>query len=1444
MKKQILRRMISLVTALLIAVGCVYGPAAGAATTEGIGESDVVILSFNVLTTSKQDITATDPDSSETRGQKLIGLVQDNLPDSMGLCEVTTTWLDYLNSDVVTADYGSGATYALTGTTSCSGSKLASGSGEYSPILYRSDKYELVEEGGYWFSDTPDSASKYGDILDADGNVKYTGMKFNRVYAYAVLRDKFSQEVYIHINAHFDHVSADYINVICAKQLIAGAKELSQKYGGCPVVMTGDYNATEDTEAWAHLANGENGFVDAKYLTDVRSYESSCAGYGTSYNAAATSVIDHVFVSNGNVGAYEHDIIVDPYASDHACVYAKLALHDLPVIGAASISGTSVTSFSSTDYSYDVTVAEETVTLQLKVDETYSVYLNGDLQTASDAEYNYQLPLTLADGDNQYKVCVANTDGVRTEYTFDIYKNYGEVNLLISEINPSAASGYQYFSVTNLGTWTVDIEDYEFLWGNIARDGAVTWEYAFQISENNKKTEIGAGETVVFWITADGDPETFNEYYGTWLSADEIVTSNIETAWSTGSGDAGNMTTNRNRGMRIAKATDKDGTPYGWTNVSSGKQKFQGETVSVSSYAGISSENLSNGQHFKFGYVSGEICTTASDVEAAEYATPDVYDKYVGINYRDAYSNIEAEEMENGSGLNVEGTWLANTIADSWAFFYGVDFGDVGAVEATFYGAVRSSNAAGTIEIYIDGTKDGNLSGATLIGTCTTSGTVDNWTQYEEFTCKLDQLVTGVHNVTLKMVPTKTYVINLDHFRFVEFTKGTEISSVDSLTFELDGEDITTESKTVTASHHASSYTLTTDVQYSPSDAAISIAYLSSDSSVAAIDRNTGNITCLDSGDVTFTAVVYSNLIEFARYESAPVSFVYSDDAFSYIEAEWAADITAGTDKSGNTAYAASKKASGASGMSDYLSNAGYNYLGNTVNGSTATYENVNFGNGGYTSLVFNMAVKTSNCSGTVNVYLKNADGTKGSQIGYCTITEGTDGGANNYNTYKELQGVITDSSVVGIHDVLLEFVVDSGMSYVGNIDYFRFTSPDSLVQEVEDLIEAIGEVTLESEEAINAAREAYDALTEEQKALVSNYDILVEAEKTLAELLAAVEPVILDAYAYIEAELATDFTNGTNNKGESVPSKAAKYSGATGMSDYVSEDGNNYLSNTVNGSTVTYENVNFGDGGLSGVVFNMALRTGRCSGTVEIYLKNEDGTVGRQIGYCSATEGTDDGEGHYRTYKEFQGVITDTSITDIHDVLLKFVVDDGNYYVANIDYFYFTKADNAVAAVEALIDAIGEVTLESEEAITAAREAYDALTEEQEALVGNYDTLVAAEKTLAELQAAAEKATADQAAADAVEALIDAIGEVTLESREAITAAREAYDALTEEQKALVSNLDILTDAQKSYAELMRDPESPETGDTHLIVWSILWLCSAAVLAALWMIRTKHNYR
>jgi len=119
-----------------------------------------------------------------------------------------------------------------------------------------------------------------------------------------------------------------------------------------------------------------------------------------------------------------------------------------------------------------------------------------------------------------------------------------------------------------------------------------------------------------------------------------------------------------------------------------------------------------------------------------------------------------------------------------------------------------------------------------------------------------------------------------------------------------------------------------------------------------------------------------------------------------------------------------------------------------------------------------------------------------------------------------------------------------------------------------------------------------------------------------------------------------------------------------------------------------------------------------------------------------------------------------------------------------------------AAVDVMNLINAIGTpITLDSKDAIDAARAAYNPLTDAQKTEVTNYATLTAAE-------AAYNTLVADHAAADAVIDKINAIGSpITATSQTAIEDARAAYNALTDTQKGYVTNYSELTDAEAALA-------------------------------------------
>jgi hypothetical protein len=116
-------------------------------------------------------------------------------------------------------------------------------------------------------------------------------------------------------------------------------------------------------------------------------------------------------------------------------------------------------------------------------------------------------------------------------------------------------------------------------------------------------------------------------------------------------------------------------------------------------------------------------------------------------------------------------------------------------------------------------------------------------------------------------------------------------------------------------------------------------------------------------------------------------------------------------------------------------------------------------------------------------------------------------------------------------------------------------TMPEA-VTAVIDKISAIGDVTLESEDAIKEARTAYDALTDTQKELVSNKDVLEKAETTLKELkdakdaddakvAATPKSITLSNTRYIyNGKVQKPQVTVKNAKGEVIKGYTVKYAG------------------------------------------------------------------------------------------------------------------------------------------------------------------------------------------------------------------------------------------------------------------------------------------------------------
>ena len=249
----------------------------------------------------------------------------------------------------------------------------------------------------------------------------------------------------------------------------------------------------------------------------------------------------------------------------------------------------------------------------------------------------------------------------------------------------------------------------------------------------------------------------------------------------------------------------------------------------------------------------------------------------------------------------------------------------------------------------------------------------------------------------------------------------------------------------------------------------------------------------------------------------------------------------------------------------------------------------------------------------------------------------------------------------------------------------------------VKALIEALGDVKLEKKESVEAARNAYDALSTDAKKLVSNYDVLVQAEKSIQTLEAKKQQEELKNQ--MDAAAAASISNAITAIGEVTLDKRGVVAAARAAYDTLSD---------VQKSLVT----NYSD------------------------LQAAESRIAALVKEAADKAETDKAE-------------------QAKQEALK------------------TKAQPVVDAIAA----IGEVTLDSEEAITAARSAYEALEADVKEKVTNLSDLVIAEKDLAALKAAKK-------AAEDLKAQQDAAKKQEEEAKKALEEAQKAQDAKLKEQE------------------------------------------------------------
>ena len=253
--------------------------------------ADVRVVQFNLRCTGFGET------SVAYRAPLMTAMLQSLGADSMGFQEANLRWMTYLEDHL--------PDYAWVGVARDDGKVL----GEFSPIFYLKEKYDLIDSGTFWLSKTPEKPG-----------TKDWGSACNRICTWAVLENKDTGARYVHCNTHLDHISGEARK----NQMAVLLEKVKEFIGVYPVALTGDLNDLEDSDMYREAAAL---LTDARHAAPVTDTQDTFHNYG---GIVPMGLLDYVFVSEDVTPLVFHvidDKINGKYLSDHYGMYVDLRLN-------------------------------------------------------------------------------------------------------------------------------------------------------------------------------------------------------------------------------------------------------------------------------------------------------------------------------------------------------------------------------------------------------------------------------------------------------------------------------------------------------------------------------------------------------------------------------------------------------------------------------------------------------------------------------------------------------------------------------------------------------------------------------------------------------------------------------------------------------------------------------------------------------------------------------------------------------------------------------------------------------------------------------------------------------------------------------------------------------------------------------------------------------------
>ncbi|GGG77194.1 endonuclease [Parapedobacter pyrenivorans] len=183
--------------------------------------------------------------------------------------------------------------------------------GEHSAIIYKKDRFRIVDSGNFWLSETP-----------GEPGLGWDATCCNRICSWAKFADKGTKKEFYVFNVHFDHQG-----VIARKEsgklMVAKIKEIAKD---APVICMGDFNSTPETEQIKGMSAILN---DAYTITKQPPYGPVGTTNSFRFTAPMKNRIDYIFVSK-DFEVAKYAVLTDAkdqrYPSDHLPVVADVHL--------------------------------------------------------------------------------------------------------------------------------------------------------------------------------------------------------------------------------------------------------------------------------------------------------------------------------------------------------------------------------------------------------------------------------------------------------------------------------------------------------------------------------------------------------------------------------------------------------------------------------------------------------------------------------------------------------------------------------------------------------------------------------------------------------------------------------------------------------------------------------------------------------------------------------------------------------------------------------------------------------------------------------------------------------------------------------------------------------------------------------------------------------------